>query len=81
MKRTRQRKNPIGRAFECAAYLYYWFSVGEATLPLHHLIAQNTLTRLGILPLSHRQVISLLVKKIAFAKNFCIAPDLGFLST
>jgi hypothetical protein len=24
------------------AYLYYWFSVGEGTLPLHHLIAQNT---------------------------------------
>jgi hypothetical protein len=23
-------------------YLYYWFSVGEGTLPLHHLIAQNT---------------------------------------
>jgi hypothetical protein len=22
--------------------LYYWFSVGEGTLPLHHLIAQNT---------------------------------------
>jgi hypothetical protein len=25
-------------------YLYYWFSVGEATLPLHHLIARNTPT-------------------------------------
>jgi hypothetical protein len=23
-------------------YLYYWFAVGEATLPLHHLIFQNT---------------------------------------
>jgi hypothetical protein len=22
--------------------LYYWFSVDEVTLPLHHLIAQNT---------------------------------------
>jgi hypothetical protein len=22
--------------------LYYWFSVGEGTLPPHHLIAQNT---------------------------------------
>jgi hypothetical protein len=24
---------------------YYWFSVGEGTLPLHHLIAQNTPAR------------------------------------
>jgi hypothetical protein len=24
------------------ADLYYWFSVGEGILPLHHLIAQNT---------------------------------------
>jgi hypothetical protein len=23
-------------------FLYYWFEVGEATLPLHHLIDQNT---------------------------------------
>jgi hypothetical protein len=22
--------------------LYYWFGVGEGTLPLHHLTAQNT---------------------------------------
>jgi hypothetical protein len=24
-------------------HLYYWFSVGEATLPLHHLISDFTL--------------------------------------
>jgi hypothetical protein len=22
--------------------LYYWFAVGEGTLPLHHLVSQNT---------------------------------------
>jgi hypothetical protein len=26
-------------------YLYYWFAVGEGTLPLHHLISQNTLDK------------------------------------
>jgi hypothetical protein len=25
-------------------YLYYWFSVGEGTLPLHHLMAKIPLT-------------------------------------
>jgi hypothetical protein len=29
-------------------YLYYWFSVGEDTLPLHHLITQNTPAKPGI---------------------------------
>jgi hypothetical protein len=32
--------------------LYYWFSVGEATLPLHHLISHFTLTRLVFYPLA-----------------------------
>jgi hypothetical protein len=29
----------LGRVRKDAMNLYYWFSVGEATLPLHHLIA------------------------------------------
>jgi hypothetical protein len=50
--------------------LYHWFGVGEGTFQLHHLIFELTPARLGILPLSHRQVIGLFSKKKFFSEIF-----------
>jgi hypothetical protein len=56
------------------ANLYYWFSVGEATLPLHHLITQNTPAKPGIV---HSLATAKLSryhenKKVAIAEANCV---------
>jgi hypothetical protein len=45
-------------------HLYYWFSVGEATLPLHHLTSDFALTQDTKLPTNAIQLVYLMFGKI-----------------